>query len=146
MEAKLARSGGQICIKSPRTECESFAFFSPPLMKEMSHLLWWQLKWVEAFPQILQEKLNYLQHSPSSINSVPKWWNMVRGVSQLPEWLISTLTICIFLTKDFTKPSPGKGGWEEAETRSWLCHSSGWRMRHKLPLQNHSFLNAKLVQ
>lgn len=29
MQAKLASSGGQICLKSLRTECDSFSFFSP---------------------------------------------------------------------------------------------------------------------
>lgn len=147
MQAKLARSGGQICLKSPRTECDSFAFFSPlswkkchiccdgnPNELKASALKYCRKSWITCNTALLPLTL-----SPSG----GIWWG---GVSQLPEWLISTLTICIFLTKDFTKPSPGKGGWEEAETHSWLCHSSGWRMRHKLPLQNHSFLNAKLVQ
>lgn len=42
----------------------SFFFF---LMKEMSHLLSWQPKRAEGSiysSQILQGKLNYLQHSP----------------------------------------------------------------------------------
>lgn len=147
MQAKPARLGGQICLKSWGTECDSFSFFSPISWKKC-HLC------CRGNPNELKASaLKYCRKSwitcntaPSSINSVPKWWNMVRGVSQLLEWLISTLTIHIFLTKDFTKPSPGKGGWEEAETHSWLCHFSGWLMRHKLTFQNHSFLNAKWVQ
>lgn len=144
MQAKLARPAGQICLKLLRTECDSFSFFSPiswkrhhiyccgnPIELKASALKYCRKSWITC------------NTAPSSINSVPKWWNMVTGgVSQLLEWLISTLTICIFLTKDFPKPSPGKGGWEEAETHSWLCHFSGWLMRRKLPFQNRSFLNA----
>lgn len=85
MQAKLARPAGQICLKLLRTECDSFSFFSP---------ISWKKRHIYCCGNPIELKASALKYcrkswitcntAPSSINSVPKWWNMVTGGVSAP--------------------------------------------------------------
>lgn len=76
MQAKLVRSGEQIFLKPLRTKCGSFPFFSWKKCRICCHGNQKALKTATRALEYHRKIWITCYVAPTSINSVPKWWNL----------------------------------------------------------------------